>query len=98
MNDDEKMFQIGAWALGVVLLMSVVLQVCFRTQGRQINRIGREREAIQAETAVADVQFETLTNAEFLGSVVTIINPHAEDVSFSKFISVEDLPDREGAQ
>ena len=98
MNDDEKMFQIGAWSLGCVLLLSVVLQVCFRTQGRQINRVGNDREIVQQDIAKAKVNFSALVRPENLRSVVTGIYPHAEDVSFNKFVTIDNLPVRDIAQ
>ena len=39
MNDDEKMFQIGVWSLCVVLFLTVLLQVAFRTQDRQVRSV-----------------------------------------------------------
>ena len=54
MQDDEKMFQIGVWSVGVVLLISVILQVAFRTQNRQLNRVRREIVATQQQIAVAE--------------------------------------------
>ena len=57
MQDDEKMFQIGVWSVGVVLLMSVILQVAFRTQNRQLNRVRREIVTTQQQIAVAEANF-----------------------------------------
>ena len=42
MSDDEKMFQIGVCSVWAVLFLSVILQVAFRTQNRQINQIRRD--------------------------------------------------------
>jgi len=66
MHDDEKMFQIGVWSLGVVLMMTVTLQVAFRTQNRQINRVRREIVQTQQKIAVAEANFASYVRPESL--------------------------------
>ncbi len=95
MNDDEKMFQIGAWALGIVLLLTVVLQVSFRTQNRQINRVRRDIVQTQQKVAVAQASFASFVRPEILRSMVTTIAPKTEVISFNKSIAINDLKEKE---
>ncbi len=95
MNDDEKMFQIGAWSLGIVLLLSVVLQVSFRTQYRQINRVRRDIVQTQQKVAVAQAAFASYVRPENLRNMVDIVAPKSEVISFNKLISIADLKEKE---
>ena len=96
MQDDEKMFQIAWWSLGTVLLMSVVLQVAFRTQNRQINRVHREIVETQQQIAVAEANFASYVRPEILRNLVTAIQPKSEVISFNKYVAIGDLPQKEG--
>lgn len=91
MQDDEKMFQIGVWSVGVVLLMSVILQVAFRTQNRQLNRVRREIVATQQQIAVAEANFASYVRPEILRNLVVSIAPKSEVVSFNKSVAVNEL-------
>lgn len=95
MNDDKKMFQIGAWSLGIVLLMSIILQVAFRTQDRQISRVRRDIVVTQQKIAVAEASFASYVRPEILRNIVVENTPRAEVVSFNKTVNVADLPVRE---
>ncbi|MBQ8255738.1 MAG: hypothetical protein IJY99_02110 [Alphaproteobacteria bacterium] len=95
MNDDEKMFQIGVWSLGVVLLLTVTLQVSFRTQGRQINRVHREIVHTQQQIAVSQANFASYVRPEILRNLVVSLEPKSEVVSFNKAVSVSELPNKE---
>mgnify|MGYP003295605462 CR=1 FL=1 len=95
MNDDEKMFQIGAWSLGIVLLLSVVLQVSFRTQYRQINRVRRDIVQTQQKVAVVQAAFASYVRPENLRNMVDIVAPKSEVISFNKLISIADLKEKE---
>lgn len=95
MQDDEKMFQIGIWSLGVVLMLSVVLQVAFRTQNRQINRVRREIVETQQKIAVAEANFAAYVRPEILRNLVVSINPRSEVISFKKAIAIGELPEKE---
>ena len=95
MHDDEKMFQIGVWTLGVVLLMTVTLQVAFRTQNRQINRVRREIVQTQQKIAVAEVNFASYVRPESLRNLVNGLAPKSETISFNKSVSINDLKNRE---
>lgn len=91
MQDDEKMFQIGVWSVGVVLLMSVILQVAFRTQNRQLNRVRRDIVATQQQIAVAEANFASYVRPEILRNLVVSIAPKSEVVSFNKSIAVNEI-------
>ncbi len=95
MNDDEKMFQIGVWALGGVLLLSVMLQVSFRTQHRQINRVRREIVQTQQKIAVAEANFAAYVRPEILRNLVVSVAPKSEVISFKKSVAIDALPKRE---
>ena len=95
MNDDEKMFQIGMWSLGVVLMLSVMLQVAFRTQNRQINRVRRNIVEVQQKIAVAEAGFASYVRPESLRNLVISLEPKSEAVSFNKAVAVNELPFRE---
>ena len=96
MNDDEKMFQIGVWSFGIVLLISVVLQVSYRTQSRQINRVHRDIVQTQQKIAVAQASFASYVRPEILRSMVSTITPKSEAVSFHKSVDIESIPLQEG--
>lgn len=95
MQDDEKMLQFGVWAIGVVLLATVVLQVAFRTQNRQINRVRRQIVETQQQIAVAEAGFASLVRPEVLRNMVVSIAPKAEVISFNKSVSVNELAIKE---
>lgn len=95
MKDDEKMIRIGMWSLGLVVLACVVLQVGFRTQNRQINRVRREIVQVQQKIAVAEANFAAYVRPEILRNLVVSVAPKSEVISFNKSVSVADLPNRE---
>lgn len=95
MQDEEKMFQIGVWSLGAVLLATVMLQVGFRTQNRQINRVHKQIVQTQQQIAVAEAGFASYVRPEILRNLVTSIEPKSETISFNKAIDVYNLPAKE---
>lgn len=95
MQVDEKMFQIGVWSMGIVLLMTVVLQVAFRTQNRQMNRVRRDIVTTQQQIAVAEANFASYVRPEILRNLVVSIQSKAENISFNKYVAINDLPIRE---
>ena len=95
MHDDEKMFHIGAWSIGIVMMLSVTLQVGFRTQNRQINRVRRDIVESQQKIAVAEANFASLVRPEVLRNMVVSILPKVEGISFQKSVTIDDLPNRE---
>ena len=94
MNEDEKMFQIGVWSLIIVAVLTVILQVCYRTQNRVLNRVRADIVQTKQNIAVAETDFAAYVRPEILGSVVKLINPKAETVGFQKNISINELPER----
>ena len=94
MHDDEEMFHIGAWAFGLALMISVVLQVAYRTQDRQLNRVRRDIVKTQQNIAVAEANFASYVRPESLRNMVMMIVPKAEVVSFQKAIAIESLENR----
>ena len=95
MRDDEKMFQIGIWSMGIVLLMTVILQVAFRTQNRQMNRTRREIVQTQQKIAVAEANFASYGRPEILRNLVVSVEPKSEAIGFNKFVTINDLPLRD---
>lgn len=95
MSADEKMFHIGLWAFGAVLMLTIGLQVCYRTQNRARNRVRAEIVQTQQEIAVKTADFASYVRLESLRNLVDVIYPKAEVVSFHKSIAISELPDRE---
>ena len=94
MNEDEKMFQIGIWSLIIMAVLTVILQVCYRTQNRVLNRVRADIVQTKRNIAIAETDFAAYVRPEILGSVVKLINPKAETVGFQKNISINELPER----
>ena len=86
-----KMFQIGVWSVGIVLMATVVLQVAFRTQNRQLNRVRREIVETQQQIAVAEANFASYVRPEILRNLVVSIAPRSEVVSFNKSIAINEI-------
>ncbi len=98
MREDEKMFQIGVWSLGLVLLMTSALQVCYRTQNRARNRIRAEIVETQQEYAANQANFAAYVRPEILRNLVVSIAPKSEVISFKKSVTIDQLPMREVPQ
>ncbi len=96
MNDDEKMFHIGIWLLGAVFLLTVGLQVCYRTQNKARNRVRRDIVHTQQVIAARQANFASYVRPEVLRSLVDAVSPRVEVISFHKSVSVDDLPLRPG--
>ncbi len=94
MNEDEKMFQIGLWALGGVFLLTVGLQVCYRTQNRARNRVRAEIVQTQQEIATRQASFASFVRPEILRNLVVSVAPKSEVISFNKTVTAEELPNR----
>lgn len=95
MNEDEKMFQIGLWSLGAVLLLTIGLQVCYRTQNRSRDRVRAEIVQTQQEIAARQANFAAYVRPEILRNLVISVAPRAEVISFHKSVAIDDLPNRE---
>ena len=91
MSEDEKMFHIGLWTVGAVIVLTVGLQVCYRTQNRARDHVRSEIIRTQQEIAVAQANFASYVRPEILRSMVVTINPRAETISFHKTVSVVEL-------
>ena len=96
MNYDKKMLRIGMWTLGGALLISVMLQVGFRTQSRQINRARREIVQSQQKIAVAEANFAANVRPEVLRNLVLGLEPKAVAIGFNKAVDVNELENKEG--
>lgn len=94
MNEDEKMFKIGIGALVITFVLTVMLQVCYRTQNRVLNHVRRDVVQTKQAIAVAETDFAAYLRPEVLGNIVKMISPNVETVSFQKNILLDDLPER----
>lgn len=95
MTEDEKMFHIGMWLFGSVLALTIVLQVCYRTQNRALDRVRREIVETQQRSAQLEANFASYVRPEVLRNVVGGLYLKAEAISFHKSVSIEDIPVRE---
>ena len=94
MSEDEKMFQIGLWSLGITLVLTVALQVAFRTQDRARNRVRADIVRTQQEIAVAAANVASYVRPEILRNMVSSVHPRSEVISFNKTISINEIGDR----
>lgn len=94
MNEDEKMYHIGCWMLGVAVVMTVVLQVCYRTQNRVLNRVRADIITTNQNIAKDETKFAEFVRPEVLRDRVTMNVPRAETIGFQKNITVDELADR----
>lgn len=95
MNEDEKMFHIGFVAVVLVLMVTSVLQVCYRNQNKIRNRVRADIVKTQQETAVAAANFASYVRPEILRNLVISIYPKAEVIGFNKTVGIEQLQARE---
>ena len=95
MREEEKMFHIGVWSLGIVVLLTIGLQVCYRTQNKSRERVRSQIVSTQQEIADAQTNFSSYVRPEILRNLVTSIAPKSEVISFNKSVAIEDLPNRE---
>ena len=94
MNEDEKMFHIGVWALIAAAVMTVVLQVCYRTQNRVLNRVRADILATNRQIAIDETKFAEYVLPNNLRDRVTINVPRAETIGFHKNVTIYELADR----
>ena len=94
MNEDEKMFHIGICTLIAAVVMTVVLQVCYRTQNRVLKRVHTEILATNRQIAIDETKFAELVLPTSLRDRVTTNMPRAETIGFHKNITIDELPDR----
>lgn len=93
MGEDINMFRIGICVMGAVFVLTVVLQVCYRTQNRALDRARRDIVRTQQEIARAQANFASYVRPEILRSMVVTIAPKAEVISFNKTVTMADLAD-----
>ena len=94
MNEDEKMFHIGAWLLVAAAVITVVLQVCYRTQNRVLKRVHADILANTRQIAIDETKFAEFVLPSSLRDRVTINTPRAETIGFHKIVSINELADR----
>lgn len=94
MNEDEKMFQISLWMVGSVLLLTVGLQVCYRTQDRARTRIRAETISTQQKIAARQANFASYVRPEILRNLVVNVVPKSEVISFQKSVQIDQLQPR----
>lgn len=92
MNEEQKMFKIGVWALAGCVFVMVALQVANRIQRRTLNYTNAEIVKTQQQIAVSQAKFESMINAEYLQNSVMAVVPRVETIGFKKYTDVDDLP------
>lgn len=95
MSEDEKMFKIGLGALGVMLVLTSGLQVCYRTQDRTRNHVRSEIVKTQQKIAEAQTVFEGYKRPEVLRNLVSGVVPNAVAVGYQKSVSIDELKERQ---
>ena len=88
------MFHIGIWALGAAVVVTVVLQVCYRTQNRVLNRVRADILATERQIAIDETKFAEFVLPNTLRDRVTTNMPRAETIGFHKIVTVDELSDR----
>ena len=94
MNEDEKMFHIGVWAIVIAAVITVVLQVCYRTQNRVLKRVRADILVTNRQIAIDETRFAEFVLPTSLRDRVTINTPRAETIGFHKNITIDELADR----
>ena len=94
MNEDDKMFRIGIWAIGAVMVMTIMLQVCYRTQNSVLNSVHAEILATSCQIAIDETKFAEYVLPNTLRDRVTTNMPRAETIGFHKNITIDELADR----
>ncbi len=94
MNEDEKLYRIGWGLLGAALIITVLLQVCYRTQNRVLKRVRAEIVTTNQKIAVAETKFAEYVLPNSLRDRVTTSVPRAETIGFHKNITIGELADR----
>ncbi len=91
MREDEKVFNIGIGAAIVVVVLTAVLQVCYRTQDKARNRVRSNIVQIQKDLAESDALFSSLVRPEILRGLENSMYPNFVPIGFNKTISVTDI-------
>ena len=95
MNEEEKMFQIGLWAMMGMFMLTVMLQVCYRVQNRALTRVHNDLVQTQQQIARASANFASYVRPEVLRNIVSGVFSRADVVGFQKTVSIDQLPMRE---
>lgn len=93
MNEDEKMFRIGSVMLVLMIIVTVALQVCYRTQNTERKNVRTKIIQTQQEIAVAQANFASQVRPESLRNLVSGVIQRVEPIGFNKSIDIKDLPD-----
>ncbi len=94
MNEDRIMYKVGIWSLGFVFLLMAVLQVCYSTQNRALNAVRADIVRTQQAIAKSQANFASYVRPEALRSLVSIVAPKSEAISFQKSVAPSDIPAR----
>ena len=94
MNEDEKMFHIGIWALGAAIVVTVLLQLGYRTQSRNLNYVRAKILEINKDIARDETKLEGYKRRDVVRDRVTTIMPRAENIGSQKYITIDELPDK----
>lgn len=95
MGEDEKMLRIGFSVFSAVVILTIALQVCYRTQNRMRDHVHRDTIRTQQEIAQAEANFASYVRPEILRNMVVTIDPHSESIRFNKTVSIAELVDAE---
>lgn len=95
MGEDEKMLRFGCAMLIGVVVLTVTLQVCYRTQNRVMERVHRDIRKTQQEIARAEASFASYVRPEILRNMVVTIDPQSESIRFNKTVTIAELADAE---
>ena len=95
MNEDEKIFQWGTVLAMAVLMLTAVLQVCYRVQDRARARVRAEIVKTQKDTAIAVADFASYVRPEILRNMVVSIYPKSEVIKFNKTVTIGELAVKE---
>ena len=78
----------------LMIIVTVGLQVCYRTQNNERKRV--RGQIVQTQQKIADKQarFAAQVSPESLRNLVSGVLPKAEVISFHKSVEIQDLPDR----
>ena len=94
MNEDEKMFHIGCWAIVAAFVITVVLQACYRTQNRVLKSVRAEILETNRQIVIDETKFAEYVLPTSLRDMVTINTPRAETIGFHKIVSIDELESR----
>ena len=95
MNEDERMFHIGVAMLVIMGIVTVALQVCYRTQNRERRSVREQIQERQQDIALAETEFASYVRPESLRNLIDTNGfSKVEPISFNKSVEIQELPDR----